>query len=745
MPLGEDTYNGGKIMFTNQMRFTGMSGIDVQGMVEQLMRAHSVRLDRLRQDRDIMRWRQEQFRSTAADMRAMQNRFLSFTGDQSRNIRSEANWFAFSASISGIGGAAAPTGVTVNATSRAVAANMNVNVHQVARNDIFRTHANINHNAGVVAQYEFERDSFWVENPNVANVDHPTFGETHIFQEIQFRVTLNGSTTTIRLTREDYDAADASSDFNNHILGRINAQMDTAFGLDGVGSSLSGGRRIEASFVNGRLNINTNANRSHRATVRAGIGAHEESLTRLGFADNNDVIATLNLTNTTVAQFMGLTAGPGPDFEFPSDVRFTIGGLTFSSDILDTTAIHINGNTSMQSIMETVNTHNGSNATMSFNDSTGQFTIEGRRLGASNNIVMNDHDGNFLGTMFGVAAGGQFNAAHMQYGEGFRRSTASDAMITVTNAGQTITRQQNHNTFTDMNGVNITLDPNAIVYDNAHTIAHDPNSTDPEDWQTLMEFQVNTTRDIAHTRSLIEEFIEGYNALVRTLRGLTETRRPTTTSSSGRNFFMPLTDEQRRTMSDREVEQWEEQARTGLLHRDDTLRRLFNDLHAAMFGNVDLGDGRTINLTAIGIRTSTNLEDFGILVIDNPERLDSALENRLDDVMQLFRGWEATDRNNRDHLNPNHGITERVNNIINWQLSSRGGIFEAAGLETGPSRDDNRLSRRINEQEARIDAMIARLERRESRYFVQFSRLEVAMMQANSQMDFLHQIMWGGQ
>jgi flagellar capping protein FliD len=61
-----------------------------------------------------------------------------------------------------------------------------------------------------------------------------------------------------------------------------------------------------------------------------------------------------------------------------------------------------------------------------------------------------------------------------------------------------------------------------------------------------------------------------------------------------------------------------------------------------------------------------------------------------------------------------------------------------------PSAEMNRMSRRIENENRRIEDMITNLQRREARYFQVFGRLEASMMQANSQMMFLEQMFWMG-
>ncbi|MCL2170634.1 MAG: flagellar filament capping protein FliD [Defluviitaleaceae bacterium] len=331
-----------------------------------------------------------------------------------------------------------------------------------------------------------------------------------------------------------------------------------------------------------------------------------------------------------------------------------------------------------------------------------------------------------------VAQENYANAANM-ISAAFRVSTAGDARIVVNTNGVETTHSQNDNTFHNVNGASITLNPNLISQD---MLDDGP-----------VNITIDVTRDIAPVREMITDFLSEFNEMQRMFRTLTETRRPSSSGSSGRNFFEPLTDEQRMAMSDSEIERWEEQARIGILHRDDTLRRLFNDMNTLIQSRVRLDDGSYLRLSDLGIRMSSNLEEFGQFQIADPARLDYFLTNRLDDVRQMFLGRPGVAQSGGNNLaNADHGIGQRINNIINRQLSNGGGIFERAGTtERLDSHTNNAFARRIRDQDTRIENLIRSLERREAMYFARFSRLEVAIMQSNSQMEFLQQMFWGPQ
>ncbi|OEF97794.1 hypothetical protein BHF68_13220 [Desulfuribacillus alkaliarsenatis] len=70
--------------------------------------------------------------------------------------------------------------------------------------------------------------------------------------------------------------------------------------------------------------------------------------------------------------------------------------------------------------------------------------------------------------------------------------------------------------------------------------------------------------------------------------------------------FPPLTNEQRRAMDDKEIEMWEEKAKSGLLRGDHMLSGILTDMRMLISDQVKgLGDGRISSLAQIGITTGS--------------------------------------------------------------------------------------------------------------------------------------------
>lgn len=218
----------------------------------------------------------------------------------------------------------------------------------------------------------------------------------------------------------------------------------------------------------------------------------------------------------------------------------------------------------------------------------------------------------------------------------------------------------------------------------------------------------------------IKGFVDKYNETIAEMElQLIQRRYPD---------FQPLTEEQRAAMSEREIELWEEKAKSGLLRNDPILRNTLNNLRRAFMDPVQgIAPGNINMLTQIGISTG-NFREGGHLNIDE-DKLRESLRNNPEEVMVLFTKKEG-----------GLGISDRVYNELNNAVRS---ISSRAG-NPAHSTDNSVLSRRINQMNEQIRQQETRLIDVENRYWRQFSAMERAMNQMNQQSMWMQLNMFGG-
>jgi Flagellar capping protein len=232
---------------------------------------------------------------------------------------------------------------------------------------------------------------------------------------------------------------------------------------------------------------------------------------------------------------------------------------------------------------------------------------------------------------------------------------------------------------------------------------------------------VNVSQDTDAILEKIESFVNKYNEIVTHINGkLTERRY---------YDYPPLTEAQREEMSEKEIELWEEKAKSGLLRGDALLTRILSELRLALSNPVRV-DGSTYSLADIGITTG-RWDERGILHLDK-DALRRALEEDVAGVAALFRQDGAGGESSV-------GIVRRIEGILDTAMDQ---LIARVGRAGAPV-DDSTIGRQIGWLNDAIERAEARLAEREAHYYRQFSVLEQYMSMANTQMLWLMQTFGG--
>lgn len=232
---------------------------------------------------------------------------------------------------------------------------------------------------------------------------------------------------------------------------------------------------------------------------------------------------------------------------------------------------------------------------------------------------------------------------------------------------------------------------------------------------------INVQSDTEATFNSIKEFVDKYNEVIKKIETkITEPRY---------RDYAPLTDEQKEGMSEKEIELWEEKAKSGLLRGDQMLQNTLNSLRRATMDSVQgIANDEIQLLSEIGINTG-DYRDGGKLFI-NETKLKQALQDKPDEVMNLFT------KNNGSGA----GVGERIYKELKTSVDRLG---ERAGTP-GTFVDNSTLSKRIREMNTEIANWQERLFRTEDRYWKQFTAMEKALNQMNQQSMWMQQNMFFG-
>lgn len=127
----------------------------------------------------------------------------------------------------------------------------------------------------------------------------------------------------------------------------------------------------------------------------------------------------------------------------------------------------------------------------------------------------------------------------------------------------------------------------------------------------------------------VKGFVVAYNLMVDEMG--------TKLSEEKYKDYQPLTQEQREAMSDKDVERWEERAKSGLLRNDSILNGTMQSMRSGLYQGVEGVNGQFSQLTEIGISTQKYVSGAvgGKLQI-NESKLRKAIEEDPDGVLELL-------------------------------------------------------------------------------------------------------------
>ncbi|PAV31076.1 flagellar hook protein [Virgibacillus profundi] len=233
---------------------------------------------------------------------------------------------------------------------------------------------------------------------------------------------------------------------------------------------------------------------------------------------------------------------------------------------------------------------------------------------------------------------------------------------------------------------------------------------------------LTVNNDVESSFESIIKFVDKYNEVVETLNASQREEKY--------RDYPPLTDEQKKDMSEDEIELWEERAKSGLLRGESALSSGLFSMRQSWYSSVETG-GAFNSLTQIGIETSKDYLDGGKLVV-NENDLREALRKDPASVQKLFSNSEEND---------SRGLVNRLEDSLESTINQ---IGERAGNDTHTTLENYTLGKRMKDLNERISAFEDRLVVRENRYWSQFTAMESAISRMNMQSSQLMSQFGGG-
>ncbi|MDE6733268.1 MAG: flagellar filament capping protein FliD [Oscillospiraceae bacterium] len=293
---------------------------------------------------------------------------------------------------------------------------------------------------------------------------------------------------------------------------------------------------------------------------------------------------------------------------------------------------------------------------------------------------------------------------------------------------------------TDGTNAMITIDGVQVEHnDNVYEIDGmklDFSDVDPTENDTIT---VNLAKDTDSVVDTIKSFVEDYNKMIDEIAEYTYTARP---QDKNKNFYDPLTDEEKEDMSDKEIEKWEIAAKKGLLYHDSTVMMAMNRIRSALTTYVTLDDGSKFGLASMGIKTASYLTSsltdvqLGKLEIDE-DRLRKALEEKPEAVEKLF-----TDAENGVMAKTKTAIENAVRESATPEKS--GSLVRKAGTEKGTTAKTNAIYKEMERIQKRMERLQTQYDKKEDYWWKVFTNLEKMQAQFDSQQNYISQFTANG-
>lgn len=368
------------------------------------------------------------------------------------------------------------------------------------------------------------------------------------------------------------------------------------------------------------------------------------------------------------------------------------------------------------------------------------FTINGQDFTLGADLTMGDLLAAVNRSDAGVTLGfsaldGQFTMTSIRTGEKYgidAQDTGNSGLITKLFGGTTTA--QGEDAKVEINGVRTSRDSNTFTVDGI-TLQLTKESGKNADG-SFVKTVIGTAKDTDKIVTGIKGFVDDYNVLVEKIHDYLK-------EDASYRDYQPLTDAQKKDMSESEIKDWEEKAQEGLLRNDPTLSGFLQSMRGIMYMKPDSAD---LALYDIGIETTRGiLDQFGKLAIDET-KLRNAISNDPTSVSNLFTARDySADETDGTKQGIAHLLSYTLTSYAKVATGSPGLLVEMAGdKDSSTYKTQNDMYQSLQRIKDRIETLQDKYERDRQRYWNQFNSMETALASFNSQSLMLSQQFSGG-
>ena len=226
---------------------------------------------------------------------------------------------------------------------------------------------------------------------------------------------------------------------------------------------------------------------------------------------------------------------------------------------------------------------------------------------------------------------------------------------------------------------------------------------------------VSVSQDTDSIIESVKQFVEDYNKMIDQLNDLYyETKY---------SDYEPLTSSQQSSMTESQIEKWNEKAKSGLLRHSTYVGNIRDALRTALATQVDSVNSSYNSAYAIGISTST---DMGHITLDE-DKLKAALAADPDCVYQIFGSQDDDD---------DYGNTGIANRIYDKCIAGMKSIKEYAG-DSGEVTASSTLGSYILELQQKMSDFKTIMDAYETKLYSKYDSMETAIQKLISQSNYV--------
>ena len=521
-------------------------------------------------------------------------------------------------------------------------------------------------------------------------------------------ISFGGQTKEIELVKSGDTFADLD-DLKDIIQGRLNQ----AFGTDNI--KVAGGTRYGAD---GNPVIGTDGN-----------PVIDPLSFELGSNASSNQTLTVTSDNAEIRNVLGIQKGASNKLNLEGSIRDNIDKLIPDGpdaeakraqflNSLETDGLVINGvkisgvtaDTSIQGMIDKINTNKDVGVKASYLSSTNQFVLISSETGSGREIQLEGASADIFGAVKDAA--GNYTDGNFEMGKN------AQVLVSYGNGISTMI-ESSSNTF-DLEGLRVT------VSQEFGNVTQDASGGWNSDRSKAVTFSAKA--DVDGVTETVKKFIEEYNEMIKEINTQVTTRPD--------KAYGPLTEEQKDEMSEKSIENWEKKAKQGLLYNDATMRALSLDMQGVLT-NLMANGANYKDLEEMGITISDDYLDGGTITFDEA-KFKAAMTSDPEKVSDVFTGGGDIKKGLASIIEDT--LTPYATKYANRNGNSYGRLIEEAGSEKIPlSIMNNQIYKDLKEMQSVLDTLNARLASEQDRYISQFTTMETLINQMNSQASYLAQ------